>query len=186
MGAPAAKNELSRYKGGVSMTVLYAEVEGYNGEYIVSSEGNVISAKGKKATEVARNGYERVTLWKNGRGKHFSVHRLVASAFIPNPNNYSMVNHKDGNKLNNHVINLEWCDASQNMKHAYKNNLIDPHTTKVIQYTKDFEKVKEWKSIADASKYLGLNHANIVTVCKQNTNRKFCGGYIWRYADGNI
>ena len=163
-----------------------ADIRGYEGLYQVTSDGKVISANGEKSTEISRRGYKRVSLWKHGKGRHFSVHRLVASAFIPNPSGFEMVNHKDGNKLNNDVSNLEWCDASHNMKHAYKNALIDVKTTKVIQYTLNFEKVREWESIKEACETLGLNHANVVTVCGQKTNRKQCGGFIWRYADGNI
>lgn len=164
---------------------MIASIEGYDGKYLVTSDGEIYSefTKQRKTTEITKNGYERITLWKRGAGKHFSVHRLVAKAFIPNPNNYNEVNHIDGNKTNNNVSNLEWCNASQNMKHAYKNNLITPKTTKVAQYTKDFELVKIWGSIAEACKELKLNHANIVTVCGQKTNRKYAGGYIWRYVN---
>lgn len=168
------------------MMVMFADIPGYDGAYRISSDGKVYSANGVKATMVSNSGYERVSLWKKGKGKHFSIHRLVASAFIPNPNGLSFVNHKDGNKLNNDVGNLEWCDASGNMKHAYQNALISPKTTKIIQYTPDFEVVREWNSIAEASECLGLNHANVVTVCGQKTNRKLAGGFIWRYADGNL
>lgn len=160
-----------------------AEIKGFDGRYQISSDGKVFSANGLRKTEISKQGYERVSLWKNGKGKHFSIHRLVADAFIPNPNHLEMVNHKDGNKLNNDVSNLEWCNASQNMKHAYNNNLVIPRVTRVIQFTKNHEKVKEWSSIADACRKLGLNHANIVTVCEGKTNRKYCGGFIWRYAD---
>jgi hypothetical protein len=162
------------------------EIQGYEGLYRISSDGKVYSLNGTKKTYISNTGYERVNLWKKGKGKKYSIHRLVAIAFIPNPDNYKEVNHKDGNKRNNHVTNLEWCNASQNIKHAYSNNLIHQKTTGVIQYTKDFIKIKEWESIKDACTALKLNHANIVTVCRQNTSRKMCGGYIWRYADGNI
>ena len=168
------------------MSKQYAYIDGYDNAYRITSDGKVYSGETLKSTEIARNGYERVSLWKNGKGKHYSIHRLVATAFIPNPNNYEMVNHKDGNKQNNDVSNLEWCDASHNMRHAYDNSLVNPKTTRVIQYTKDFQKVKEWNSIAEACESLNLNHANVVTVCGQKTNRRQCGGYIWRYADGNI
>lgn len=164
--------------------MLYADVVGYEGLYQISADGKVKSPKGIKKTEITNNGYERVNLFKNGKCKHFSVHRLVASAFIPNPENYEMVNHIDGNKLNNCVSNLEWCDASYNTRHAYENNLIKPKETGVIQYSKEFVEIKRWKSIAEACKQLKLNHANIVTVCGQKTNRKYAGGFIWRYADG--
>lgn len=166
--------------------VTYADVKGYEGFYKISSEGKLISPNGIKTTEITKNGYERVSLWKKGKGRHYSIHRLVAEAFIPNPLNLPMVNHIDGNKLNNKIENLEWCDAFHNMKHAYNHNLIHLKTLRVIQYTKDFKKIKEWDSIADACRTLGINHANVSTVCKQKTNRKYAGGYIWRYADGNI
>lgn len=161
----------------------YEDIKGYEGIYQVSPEGIVFSITNQRAKsiEISKNGYVRVNLFKNGKGKHHLVHRLVADAFIPNPHNYEFVNHKDGNKQNNDISNLEWCDASFNMKHAYENKLIKMRTTKVIQYSKNFEEIKVWDSIAEASKELGINHANIVTVCRQNTNRKYAGGYIWRY-----
>ena len=158
------------------------DINGYEGFYQITTDGIVISPNGIKKTEVVKNGYARVSLWKNGKGKHFLVHRLVAEAFIPNPDSLDMVNHIDGNKLNNRVENLEWCNLSQNIHHAYRTGLIHPATTKVIQYTKDFVKVKEWGSIKEACETLGLTHSNICTVCKDKTNRRMCGGYIWRYA----
>lgn len=161
-------------------------VSGYEGIYTITSDGLVVSKhkNAPKKTYISNSGYERVVLFKNGIGKKFSVHRLVAEAFVPNPNHWEMVNHKDGNKLNNLVSNLEWCDASHNMKHAFSTGLAMPKTTRVIQYTKDFKKVREWESIKAACDELGLNHANIVTVCNQKTNRKYAGGYAWRYANG--
>lgn len=162
-----------------------AEIEGFDGFYKVTSDGQVFSVNGVKKTEISDNGYARVSLWKNGKGKHFLLHRLVASAFIPNPNNYEIVNHKDGNKLNCDVSNLEWCDASHNMRHAYANNLVHPKTTRVIQYTKDFVKVKEWDSIKDACESLGLLHGNVIAVCKDRKKRT-TGGYIWRYANDKL
>lgn len=167
------------------MVTLIKDIEGFEGLYQISSNGKVISANGIRETEISKNGYERITLWKKGKGKHYSIHRLVAMAFIPNPNNYEFVNHIDGNKLNNRAENLEWCNLSQNVQHAYRTGLIHPATTKVIQYTMDFKKVKEWNSIREVCESLGLNHANIATVCGQKTNRKQCGGFIWRYAKEN-
>lgn len=165
------------------MATQIVDIKGYAGMYQIASDGRIYSPKGRKATEITNTGYERVSLWKDGKGKHFFVHRLVALAFIPNPNGYEYVNHKDGNKRNNNMDNLEWCSASQNMKHAYEHNLLNIKTTRVVQLNKSFEKIKEWESIKEACDSLGLNHANIVTVCGQKTNRKLCGGFIWRYAN---
>ena len=69
------------------------------------------------------NGYPCVRLCKNGKSIIRKIHRLVALHYLPNPNNYKCVNHKDGNKQNNSINNLEWCTYSQNMKHAYDNKL---------------------------------------------------------------
>ena len=152
--------------------------------YDITPDGKCINkATGKiKNTFISNSGYERVSLWNKGKNQKFSIHRLVAIKYLDNPNNYKIINHKDGNKLNNNVSNLEWCDVSTNTKHAYKNNLVkNIHTTKVIQYSKDMEIIKKWDSIVDAEKELKINHANIITVCNQNTNRKYAGGYIWRY-----
>ncbi len=73
--------------------------------------------------EICKNGYKRMHVSHNRCDYKFLVHRLVAEAFIPNPENKPCINHKDGNKLNNHVSNLEWCTHSENNKHAYKEGL---------------------------------------------------------------
>lgn len=94
-------------------------------DYIsVDTEGNIYS-RGKLLTQRidGNSQYLRVKVSINGKRKKYLVHRLVAMAFIPNPNNYKCVNHKDGNKLNNNVSNLEWCSYSYNLKHAYNTNL---------------------------------------------------------------
>ena len=164
----------------------WKDIAGYEGLYLINNAGDVFSVrKGKlvKPSE-SNSGYVRVTLWKCGKGKHYLLHRLVAQSFLSNPNNYEQVNHIDGNKKNNNSNNLEWCNASQNMKHAYNSNLINVRRRAVEQYTPAGELVKSWRSVKEASKKLGLNHANIITVCKGNTNRKMAGGYIWRYANG--
>ena len=175
------------------MSEMWKDIEGYEGIYQVSNLGRVKSLSRNtknqyrnseivKSKEI-RNGYYSVTLFKNEKGKHFTIHRLVAKAFIPNPYNKPQINHIDGNKLNNNVSNLEWCTQQENTIHAYKNNLINPYTTKVIQYDKNMNFIKEWNSIKEVEKELNINHSNIVTVCKMNTNRKYAGGFIWRYKE---
>ena len=116
---------------------MYRDIEGYEGLYAVDEKGNVwsyekISPFGINGGVVKRGGYilktsrtkrtthQRVTLIKSGKRKQHFVHRLVALAFIPNPDNLPFVNHKDCDPTNNHVSNLEWCTAKQNSIHAYQ------------------------------------------------------------------
>ena len=116
----------------------WKEIKGYEGKYIISNYGEIISlprtkqnnskkqyVEPKEIRKIVnnRNGYVYVYLCNDGKDINMRVHRLVAEAFIPNPNNLPQVNHKDGNKINNRVDNLEWCTASENIRHAYKNGL---------------------------------------------------------------
>lgn len=151
--------------------------------YKITKDGNVINkTTGKiKSFYISNNGYKRVSLWIDGKQKKMSIHRLVALTYIPNPNNLPQINHKDGNKLNNNVDNLEWCNQEHNTKEAYKIGLIKSSTTKVNQYDLEGNFIKQWNSIKEACDELNLNHANISVVCKGNTNRKQVGGYIWKY-----
>ncbi len=117
---------------------IWKPIEGYDGFYEISNYGRVKSFIGWNGHEVvkrerlltpykhrASKNYFRsvVKLRKNGEVKDHKVHQLVAKAFIPNPNDYKIINHIDGNPLNNRVDNLEWCTQSQNIKHAYDNDL---------------------------------------------------------------
>lgn len=110
------------------------EIDGYEGLYFVDTLGNVVAFPKKtrikngneyvSLKQQIKKGYAVVNLYnKNKKMKSLSVHRLVATAFIPNPNNYSDVNHINGIKLDNRVENLEWCSKQQNTKHAFDNNL---------------------------------------------------------------
>lgn len=113
----------------------YRQIEGWEG-YYVSDAGTVISYRDKKGGinpskyrelkwDIGKNNYARVTLFIEGQGRYRElVHRLVAQAFIPNPNNYPVINHKDENPLNNNVENLEWCTYSYNNTYNSKNKKI--------------------------------------------------------------
>ena len=116
------------------MQEIWKDIKNYEGCYQVSNLGRVRSltrkvntyngvriTKGKllKPLKTNRN-YLRVCLKKNQKGKYVSIHRLVATAFIPNPNNYNVINHIDSNTYNNSVNNLEWCTQSHNIKEAYR------------------------------------------------------------------
>lgn len=110
------------------MEEIWKEIEGYEGKYEVSNLGNVRSLNYNGTGEIkllkqyiCHNRYEQVNLYKNGKPKHHLVHRLVARAFIPNPNNYKEVNHKDENPANNNVNNLEWCTREYNNNYGTRN-----------------------------------------------------------------
>jgi len=89
--------------------------------YLIDCSGKVFSLKSNKYLKPGDNGrgYFKVNLWRNGRQYTITIHRLVAQAFLPNPDNKSFINHKDGNKLNNTVSNLEWVTPAENNQHAY-------------------------------------------------------------------
>lgn len=104
-------------------------IKGYEGLYAVDSNGNVYSlvtnaSRRKRILKpYYKNGYLAVHLYKDGKCKHFYIHRLVAEAFLENKSDYKEVNHIDCNKTNNSVGNLEWCNRARNLKHSYENGL---------------------------------------------------------------
>lgn len=142
--------------------------------------------KSKLKSTVDNYGYVRISLQtKSGKWKMFSVHRLVATKYIPNPQNKPIVNHIDGNKLNNNVNNLEWCTDSENKIHAYKHNLIKkkynkdnimynkhgknhPKSKPVAQYSLDGTFIKKYESITEASEETGIHKKYIGMVCNKN------------------
>ena len=104
------------------MNEIWKNINGYE-NYQVSNLGNVKSCKRNKMLKPYKDiwGYLRVTLHDKNGSKHFKIHRLVAKCFIPNPNNLPQVNHKDENRLNNNVNNLEWCTAKYNSNYGNRN-----------------------------------------------------------------
>ena len=124
-------------------------------------------------------GYKCVQLHINGKYKWEKVHRLVAMAFVPNPENKPQVNHIDGNKSNNNVLNLEWCNQSYNTKHAYKNNLIKHYKIEINQYDLEGNYIKTWESAKEIEKKLKIKNSQICRCCKNENST--AGGYYWKY-----
>ena len=176
---------------------IYKDISGYEGKYAVSNLGNVMSMnylntkKPRVMSPVKHHlGYLFVHL---GYNKIRMVHPLVAEAFIPNPENKKFVNHIDGNKQNNKVTNLEWVTSKENMNHAIKTGLRDPHhnnhpkgkdvpnSRPILQCSKDGKLIKRWECISDAARAIGCNPASIVNNASRRT--KSLHGCIWRYEE---
>ncbi len=152
-------------------------VKGHSEMYEVSSDGDVFNKKtGRKLVKgLGSNGYLKVTL-AYGKKETLSVHRLVAEAFIDNPLNLPLVNHKDMNKTNNSADNLEWCSFKYNNTYgdcSYRNS-------KVNQYTTDGTLVRSWDSMKQIQEELGYRYQEISRACRGC--RRTSHGYEWRYA----
>ena len=173
----------------------WKDIIGYEGIYMVSNKGNTksidrIDYAGRHRKEhvmkyaTDKNGYKRVYLTKCGKSKSMLVHQVVAQAFIPNPNNLPEVNHKDENKANNNVENLEWCTHQYNSNYGTRVSRIIPKTidktrTPVDQYDLDDNLIKEWYSMNEASRQLNIIQQNISKCC--HGTRQTAGGFKWKF-----
>ena len=180
---------------------MWKAIQGYEGYYEVNDLGEVRSldryvtdSSGAKSgkrrllkgammklteskAQYGGTGYLVVNLRKNHTSWVVPVHILVAKAFIPNPDNMPTVNHKDGNKLNNRVSNLEWVSYSDNNVHALKNGLRKPRGNQIVQYALDGRYIATYKSATEAARLTGFSRNAISHCLNGRTRQSF--GYIW-------
>ena len=165
---------------------IWCPIKGFEGLYEVSDQGRVKSIgygddRILKPQRI-KTGYLLVGLRKNREQKWYLVHRLVAQAFIQNPDNLPEVNHRDEDKENNSVQNLEWCDRKYNVNYGTGIQRISEKKSKpVLQYTKSGEFVKEWESATDVQRNLNYSNSNISECC--TGIRKSAYNFIWRFKD---
>lgn len=174
---------------------IWKEINGYN-NYYISNKGNVLNIYKKAIKRNSKekgiafrfmkpiqdaNGYYIITLYKNNKPKNFKIHRLVAETFLSNKNNYPVVNHKNENKLDNRVENLEWCTISYNNKYGTRlKKTAKKLAVPIICYDKNGNIIKKYKSIQSVKKD-GFNPSKVCSVCKNKYGRKTHKGYIWKY-----
>lgn len=170
---------------------IWKDIPGYQGYYQISSLGKVKSLKrlvnsSKSAiglrivgerilkTRIDKYGYETVILRKNNKDKHYTIHRLVASVFLDNPDNLPSINHKDLNKLNNYYLNLEWCSTDYNNKYAGRQDLINAilrnkvfGNPQIKQINLETNEALVFKSLHEASKATGYSRQEISRCCRK-------------------
>lgn len=165
---------------------IWKAIKDYEGLYEVSNYGRVraLGNGGTHKTErvlvcmARRDGYTKVNLYKDGKMKTPMVHRLVAMAFIPNPDGLPQVNHIDEDKSNNCVWNLEWCTAKYNMNYGSR---IERISKRIYQYTMDGSFVRSYISINEASRRTGVCNRSISPCALGKPKHKSAGGYIWSF-----
>lgn len=165
--------------------------------YEVSNLGNIRSKKTLRKLKCGLvRGYPHIDLYNSKGRKNYYIHRLVAELFIPNPNNLPQVNHKDGNKLNNSVDNLEWCTCKENILHGIKNGLKiykkgtqsamygkygknSNRAIPILQFDLNNNLIKQWDSQIEIQRELGYKQSVISNCC--NGRGKTAYGYIWKH-----
>lgn len=191
---------MKQNENGQSASKLEWKIIEENTNYAVSNSGQIKNLRtGRMLKYGNKKRYYTVALHSDGLRKDRYVHRLVASAFIPNPNNLRYVNHKDHNIHNNNVENLEWCTSSENARHSYENGrrkeeyltirkniqqiMTDASKKEVGQYDLENKLINVYESIAEASRKTGINNRSISLVC--NNKRKTAGNFIWKFLKGS-
>ena len=140
------------------------DIPGYEGLYAITSCGKVWSYENKRFLKpfLDKDGYKKILLCKNNKKKYF-IHRLVALTYLPNPNNYPIINHKDENKQNNSLNNLEWCTAQYNTNYGTRNKKVSKKLSKKLMY---IETNEIFDSVLEAAEKLNLRADSISKVCR--------------------
>jgi hypothetical protein len=169
---------------------IWKDVKGYEGLYQVSNLGRVKSFRegskfGKQKEYILKpwlinSGYHVVMLYKEDRSKRkYQLHRLVAETFIPNPENLPCVNHKDENKINNEVSNLEWCTYSYNNNYGTaRERALKTRIKSIQQQRMDGKVIAAYCSVDVACGLLGYDKDTLEEWCRIGVG----GGYLWRYS----
>lgn len=170
----------------VSNTGKVKSVDRYTERQHQFFSGRIIAQRDSSKSHVrSKTKYRTVTLYDNGAAVNVEVHRLVATAFIPNEQGLPCVNHKDGNGLNNNVENLEWCTFKQNAEHSVDVLGNDPRrwrAKKVAQKTVDGELVKVWESAWEIQRQTGYCQVSISRCCRRQKKSGIIYGYLWDFA----
>ena len=157
------------------------DIPGYRGYTVDDVDYKIYGIRGNELKEhINGKGYVYVEMRVSNKNVMVRKNRLIASMFVPNPHNLPQVNHKNGNKLDNHPSNLEWCTCGYNIKHAYNSGLHNSSGRNVEQYDNNGTLINTFVSVSDASRATGLAMSGIIACCKGRY--KTCGGYTWKYS----
>jgi hypothetical protein len=163
---------------------IWVAIDGYEDLYSISNFGRVMSRHWNK-TRIIRprennRGYLLVNLCKNGELKTFKVHVLVAKHFLPNPHGLTEINHKDEDKTNNRLDNLEWCTRSYNVNYGTRVARQRERVIKaVVQFSKNGDMIAVYDSMSNARRSVGVSVQHIAACCKRKVPT--AGGFMWKY-----
>lgn len=185
---------------------IWKDIEGYESKYQVSNLGRVRSLNYNREKQIKilkpkinRYGYQELSLYKNSKKKFYTIHRLVAKSFLSNQNNLPQVNHKDEDKTNNCVENLEWCTSEYNINFGTRNRKVrtkqsgelNPmfgkfgkkhHNSKQVnQHNINGEFIRCWDCVTDIERELGFLQSSISNCANGKTKSSY--GFIWRYKE---